>query len=179
MRNFALAAREWFQKELAEFDLHLMPLTFISLPTSVTAFLLNVEERNFLSYLNEFDQSDRDPDSLYSIALNIEVNYSNSKAKGASPISYSTDPSATPIYLTEEQIRVRYPWNYRILTDRCKSRYADFKVNQIYHDVRKRIQDDQRFAMVRYLDPEMRTGTPKVFFNPNILNELDKHYTRN
>jgi hypothetical protein len=90
----------------------------------------------------------------------------------------TNDPSALAVRLTEEQILERYPWDYKTLTEKCRLRYVNFKVNQEYHEIRKRLEADQRFAHIRRLDPENPKSSKKVFYNPNILAEFDKHYTR-
>ncbi len=53
------------------------------------------------------------------------------------------------IRLTDEQIREKYPWDYREPTRRCRERYVDFKVNEKYHRIRKGLEGDQVYAYVR------------------------------
>jgi hypothetical protein len=64
------------------------------------------------------------------------------------------------------------------LTKECRKRYADFKAVQKYHDLRKRMLKDKRFGEIRFLDPGNARSAKKPFFNPNILQELDKHYKK-
>ena len=80
--------------------------------------------------------------------------------------------------LTEENIRERYPWDYGTLSAKCRQLYSDFKENQHYHKIRKRLAMDARFGHVRYLDPANTKSNGRTFFNPNILREFDKIYTR-
>jgi len=40
----------------SEFELHLMPLAFVDLPTNMDSLLLNAEEKNFLSFLKALDK---------------------------------------------------------------------------------------------------------------------------
>jgi|GEM_PF-3078550 len=47
-----------------------------------------------------------------------------------------------------------------------------------YHDLRAALLKDGRYGEVRYLDPDNKKSSKKPFFNPSILQELDKHYTR-
>ena len=46
-----------------------------------------------------------------------------------------------------------------------------------YHQLRKSLEGDQRFAFVRYLDPEKPTSVKKKFYSQAILKEFDKCYT--
>ena len=178
VKNFVSATREWFGRELSEFSLYLMPLSFIGVPDKVDAVVLNAAEKQFISYLDGIDDPYVDPTAPYTVTVNVDIKFSRSKTKDALLVQTSTDPDATPILLTEEQIREQYPWDYNRLTEVCKSRYSDFKQNQAYHDVRKQLEDDERFARVRFLDPGNAKSAKKPFFNPNILNEFDKHYTK-
>lgn len=177
-KNFATTVHDWFDRELSEFELHLMPLAFVDLPTNMDGFLLNAEEKNFLSFLETLEKPQADPGSPYSVTVNIEFKYTRSKAKDALPVQNTDNPNAPAIRMTEEQIREKYPWDYAALSQKCRARYQDFKENQKYHDIRKPLQADQRFGAIRFLDPGNPRSAKKPFFNPNILNELDKHYTK-
>lgn len=177
-KNFANVVHDWFERELSEFELHLMPLAFVDLPTNMDGYLLNVEEKNFLSFLEGFDNSQDDPDTPYSVTVNIELKFTRSKAKDALTAQLTTDPDAPAVRLTDEQIREKYPWDYQKLTTECSRRYSNFKQDKTYHTIRKGLMSDPRFGKIRYLDPGNTKSPKKPFFNPNILNEIDKHYTK-
>ena len=178
-KNFATTVHDWFDRELSEFELHLMPLAFVDLPTNMDGFLLNAEEKNFLSFLEALDKPQADPDSPYSVTVNIELKFTRSKAKDALAAQITNDPNAPAVRLTDEQIREKYPWDYQKLTEECAKRYSDFKQDKTYHAVRKGLMSDSRLGTIRFLDPGNSKSQKKPFFNPNILNELDKHYTKN
>ena len=178
VKNFTTAIYEWFDREVTEFNVHLMPLTFVGPPSDVEGALLNAEQNNFLAFLDSIDEPEVDPTSPYSVRVNVDVKFTRSKAKDAPAVRVTNDPSAVPVQLTEENIRERYPWDYRTLTAKCRQRYADFKENSQYHGIRKGLENDQRDSRRRLLDPDNPNGTSKVFFNPNILGEFDKHYAK-
>lgn len=178
VKNFAAAVHDWFERELTEFELHLMPLAFMGLPSSMDGFLLNVEEKNFLTFLEELDKPTANPSSPYSVTVNIELRFTRSKAKDALAVQLSNDPSAANVRLTDEQIREKYPWDYQKLTDECRARYSDFKSDKKYHVIRKELLGNTRFGDIRFLDPGNPKSAKKPFFNPNIISELDKHYKK-
>ena len=178
VKNFVNVVDEWFQREVTEFSLHLMPLSFMQLPSNVKGFLFNTEEKNFLAFLYSIHAFEDEPESPYSVSVNVDVRFTKSKATDALPFQKTDDPSALKVNLTEEDIRQRYPWDYATLTERCKKRYEDFKENQKYHNIRMRLQADERFGRLRFLDPGNTKSAKKPFFNPNIMVELDKHYTK-
>jgi hypothetical protein len=127
------------------------------------------------------------PDSLirvggndkFSVAVNIQVNFVRSKVKDALSVAVdNTDPKATKIQLTEENIRQRYPWDYRRLTEECRKRYKGFKEDAMYHKKRKAAMGKPQFGTVRLLDPGNPKSSKKPFFSPNILSEFDRVYTK-
>lgn len=177
-KNFTAAIKEWFNREPSEFELHLMPLAFVDLPASMEGILLNAEEKNFIAFLEGLDKHHADPTSPYSVTVNIEIKFTRSKAKDALHAQLTTDPNAPAVRLTDEQIREKYPWDYQKLTEECTKRYSNFKRDKKYHQIRKPLQADIRYGTIRYLDPGNPKSQKKPFFNPNILNDLDKHYKK-
>lgn len=178
LKNFAAVVGEWFGRDLSDLNLYLMPLSFMTLPNECQAVMLNPYEKHFLAYLDTLESSAEDRVSPYSVSVNIEVKFTRSKAKDALAVQMTTDPQAPAVRLTEEQVREKYPWDYERLTEECRKRYEGFKVNQQYHDKRRTLQADPRFGIVRYLDPAKPNGPKKIFFNPNILQELDRVFQK-
>ena len=178
LSNFVLAVKNWFSSDLSKLNFYLMPLSFVRLPRTTKGIILNSEEENFLSYLAELEQGTANDDSGFAVTINIEVKFTRSKAENAAKVRSSGDPDATNIRLTEEQIRETYPWDYGRLTEECEKRFQDFKCNREYHRFRKPLLGSAKYCYTRRLDPENPKSSKKVFYNPNILQELDKHYTK-
>jgi len=178
VKNFAAAVQDWFKEDLSRFNFYLMPLSFVPPPLTTEAVELNKEEKNFLRYINQLNSAELDPNARYSVAINIEVRFVRSKSAPATPVRLTKDPTAPAVRLSDEQIRERYPWDYRALTEECRSRYKDFKADSKYHTLRKALVDNPQLAHVRRLDPQNPKSPEKVFYSQAILNELDKHYTR-
>ncbi len=178
VKNFATAMGEWFGRGLSELDLHLMPLAFIDLPANVQGSLLNPAEKKFLAFLDEKDGAKTTGDSPYAVTVQVNVTFVKSGDGDAVPTRVTNDPSATPIRLTDDEFTTRYPWSYKDLTDRCKQRYTNFKMNREYHHIRKQLEQKQSFAMTRFLNPNNPKSSKTTFYNPSILQEFDKHYTK-
>lgn len=178
LKNFVSAVQDWFGEDLSRFNFYLMPLSFVAPPPTVEAVQLNKREENLLQFLDSLKPDNDDPTARYSVAVNIEVRFVRSKATGAVPVQVTDDPNAPAVHVTEEQILERYPWDYAELTTRCRKRYTDFKIDQEYHQIRKSLEGDRRFAHIRRLDPGNPKSPKKTFYAPNIMSEFDKHYTR-
>lgn len=177
VKNFANVVSDWFGRSINEFGVHLIPLTFFDTP-SFDGVVLRSEEKHFFTFLDSLDYGTDDPTTPYNVAVNVDIKFRRSTTESAVSVSRSRDSSAVSLTLSEEDIRVRYPWDYFTLTERCEKRYTDFKQNQDYHGHRKRLESDSRFAHVRYLDPGNPKSSKKILYNPNIMSELDKHYCR-
>jgi hypothetical protein len=177
LKNFVAAVQDWFKEDLSRFNFYLMPLSFVAPPPSLEAIQLNRHEKNFLAFLDRLTPKEEDPAARYSVAVNVEVRFVRSKAASAASVRVTNDPNAPAVRLSEEQIRESYPWDYQELTDRCRKRYSDFKVDQKYHKLRKNLESDKHFAHERRLDPE-KPRPKKMFYASAILEQFDKHYRR-
>lgn len=178
LKNFVAAMKSWFGRDMSEFNFYLMPLSFVALPNQTEGVVLNHEEKKFLSFVESLEPSNDDASSPYSVTVNIDIKFTRSKAKDALGVQVTNNPNAPEVRLTEEQIRERYPWDYDRLNEECAKRYTDFKQAQKYHTIRKQLLKDNRFGEIRFLDPGNPKSPKKPFFNPNIIHELDKHYTK-
>ena len=178
IKNFALATKDWFNRNLSEFNFYLMPLSFVDLPQQTSAMILNQEENNFLEYLKQLEAGAGETGSEYAVTIKVDVAFTRSKAKDATAVRITNNPEAPEVRLTEEQIREKYPWDYDKLKTECRNRYTDFKLNKRYHHIRKSLSADRKFCFIRYLDPGNPKSSTKPFFNSNILQEMDRHYSR-
>lgn len=68
--------------------------------------------------------------------------------------------------------------DYCKLTEECKKQYPDFKCDQKYHDIKKMLFGNEKFCYIRHLDPDNPKSSKKTFYDPNILQEFDKHYLK-
>ena len=178
LKNFVLAVRKWFSRDLGELNFYLMPLSFVRLPRRAKGIVLSNEENNFLTYLGGLEKKAETTDSEYAVTINIDMTFTRSKTDDAAKVRPTREPDAIEIRLTEEQIREQYPWDYGKLTEECKKRFQDFKCDRKYHSLRKPLLVDEKFCYTRRLDPDNPKSSKKTFYNPNILQELDKHYLK-
>ena len=97
--------------------------------------------------------------------------------KSGIEIRPSSSPKALPVNIEEKDIRKFYPYDYRQLTTELKNRYTDFKENQYYHNLRKKLKLQKEFCFTKTLDPNCPKSPKKDFYSKEIINEFDKHYT--
>jgi len=178
LKNYVTLFNKWFGKDLSKFNFYLMPLSFVAQGKQNDVLLLNNEEKNFFKYVNQLEELRSNEDLDYSIALNVNVNFSRSTLKDEIKMAYSNDETAIKVFLTEQQIQEKYPFDYGTLTDKCKNRYTDFCLNGEYHNCRRKYESDCKCAYIRYLDPQNKKGSKKIFYSETMLSKLDKHYVR-
>lgn len=177
--NYVNLVKKWFGDDLTRYNFFLMPIGFIKAPTHASAVTLTQNEKNLLAYLISLDQTTTGTENDdFSVSLRVDLSFHRQKVEGAVPVQVTTDPTATKVILSEEDIRQQYPWDYDALTTRLSSRYADFKLNQKYHNIRKSLQTGPKFVHTRFLDPANPKSAKKDYYNPNILQLFDQHYTR-
>jgi len=179
VRNFIDLAHKWFDEDLSEYSLYLMPIGFLPVLGAVEGVSPTTDEAKLLKYLESLI-SDTDVNSSddHSVALEVDISMKRSSSDASVQVALTDDPDAVKVQLTEEDIRKKYPWDYAELTKRLRDRYVDFKVNRKYHSIRMPLRTDPRYVKTRLLDPGNPRSPRKDFFNPNILGVFDRHYTR-
>ncbi len=180
VKNFVTLADKWFQQDLSSYSLYLMPIGFLAAPAA-TAVVVGGEEGRLVAYLRNMmaaQNASSTTTAAYHIALDVNISFKRSATDAVSTFTLTNDPNAPHVYLTEEDIRQKYPWDYKELVKRCRSRFLDFKENEEFHKIRRPLLADSRYVRDRFLDPGNPKSAKKQFHNPNILTEFDKHYKR-
>lgn len=177
LKNYVQIIKEWFDKDLIEYNFYLMPLSFMKTPDQIEAITLNKEEENYIHFINELENDKKEKDA-YDVTINIDVKFIRSKAKDALNVQLTNNPYAPEVRMTEENIKEKYPWDHKELLERLKMRYCNFKQNQHYNDIKRPLNENKKFVHVRLLDPSNPKGSKKKFYNQNILKEFDKHYKK-
>ena len=179
VKNFIELGKRWFAIDLSTDHFYLMPIGFLSAPGTATAVLISSDEQKLVDYLsNLVSNSAVESGADFHVALEVNLSFKRTPTDAVASVRITDDPNAPQVAITEEDIRKRYPWDYEELTKRLRRRYIDFITNQKYHSIRKPLMTDNRYANSRYLDPGNPKSAKKDFYNPNILSEFDKHYTR-
>lgn len=179
VKNFIELARRWFSIDLSGYGLYLMPIGFISAPGTATAIPASADEGKLVRYLAEVITASRsDEDRDFNVALEINLSFKRAPSDALAAVAVTNDPSAPKVTLSEEDIRKTYPWDYGELIRRLRKRYSDFKTTAKFHGIRKPLLPDPRYVRTRFLDPGNVRSGKKDFYNPNIVNEFDRHYTR-
>lgn len=178
VKNFVLLAKKWFGKDMSSALNLVLPLSFIGGTGEAESVVVSPDESRLISYLQKLAEADSDSSSAYAVAVKVQVKIEKSSLATASKVQISKDPDAVKVTLSEQDIREKYPWDYRELCSRLSKRYKDFKQDGKFHSIRKPMLSDEKFAKSRYLDPGNPKSPKKDFYNPNVLPVFDGHYTK-
>jgi hypothetical protein len=177
LKNFVELSKRWFKEDLSGYSLFLMPIGFMTAPAASAVVGLGGEAQALSQYLATLAKQGSGADSDYHVALEVNLSFKRTSTQNADlTVAVTKDPTAPKVTLSEEDIRKAYPWDFAELTKRLRSRYLDFKSDGKYHNARKVLEGDPRFARSRYLDPG-NTKSPRKNDSPNVVAEFDKQYT--
>jgi len=88
------------------------------------------------------------------------------------------NPDAPEVRLSEAAALDIYPLTYRELTDMLSSRYKNLVENGTYHQLRKSLTKNLKYARERLLNPRNPRSSKTCFYSHAILDEFDKHYEK-
>jgi hypothetical protein len=181
LRNFIELGKQWLKLDLSDVSLYLMPIGFLPSGEAVSAITLSNQEQRVVNYLATLMREGHDKEVQdYHVSLNVNISFKRTPPSAANAVIVSNnpnDPNALVVNVTEEDIRRQYPWDYKTVTERLENRYLDFKANNKYHELRKRLATNPQYMRSRYLDPGNPKSSRKDFYSPNIVAEFDKSYT--
>ena len=125
VKNFIELAQRWFNLDLSQYNLYLMPIGFVTAPGSATALRTSPHEGNLVSYLRSLVAEQESGDtSGFHVALEVNLSFKRSAADAVTTVEVTDDPNAVKVVLTEEDIRNKYPWDFRELTQRLRDRFV-------------------------------------------------------
>lgn len=181
LRNYLYLATEWFQLDLSAYNFFLMPISFYhGFETAEPASRAHYPEQvqKLLAYLDSLEEEPVEAEAKQHVALRLETKLVRGKDARSVAFRWTDDPSAPAITVREEDIFKNYPLTYRDLADKMKRRYEHFLENKVFHKLRQALEKESKYAIVRLLHPSNPRSARQRFYNANILQEFDKHYTR-
>jgi hypothetical protein len=162
LRNFSYAAKAWFNRDLGSYDFALMPFAFES-PAGIIQTVFADDAKGPTAKLQKLLTDTKqafpfDAAKPFNVGVEVELRFVRKAIDGAIPVRVAPgDPNAVPVTVSEEDARKAYPWTYDNLRRALHRRYADFKENETFHRIRKPLERDTRYCLVRQLD----TKNPK------------------
>ena len=183
LKNYVYLSTEWFQLDLSKYNFFLMPISFyhgFETVEPACEALYPQQVQKLLNYLDSLKYADSEDENVsnQNVALCLETRLVKGKRSEAIEFKWTDDPKAPSMSLREEDVLKNYPLIYRELTNALRRRYLNFVENREYHRIRKRIEKENKYCLVRLLNPNNPNSTKQRFYNPNIFKEFDKFYKK-
>ncbi|SFU33537.1 hypothetical protein SAMN05216417_101321 [Nitrosospira multiformis] len=181
LRNYLFLVTDWFQVDLTSYNFFLMPISFYhgfeaAEPATRTHYPVQVQK--LLTYLDSLEQQDVADDAKQHVVLRLETKLVRGKDTSAVAFRWTDDPKAPAVMVREEDVLKSYPMTYRDLANTLKRRYVNFLENKDFLKIRQALEKENKYSIVRFLHPSNPNSSKQRFYNPNILQEFDKHYVR-
>ena len=175
VQNFTKVYKDWFQDSIAM--PYLLPLGFVG--TAQTAVSKHpLRQRQLLKELSDLASSNNEPESGYSVKMQIQVEL-NRGLSGGGNIGLTNAPGAPKVSISDDEALKTFPTSYRELVEECRNRYPNFKQNNKFHAVMKNVNQDPTCTYERKLDPTIEKSSIKRFYNlEQTLAKLDNGYTK-
>jgi len=174
IKNYMNIIKFWnIEIDLSNYNFYLMPLAYID--SKIEASSITTDEvQKYVDFVK--NKVNGATDDEYTIAISIDIQFNKTNSFDAIGVKYS--PDGIPITISEEDIRVRFPLDTKKLTETAKKRYTDFKQDKKFNNAMKILKSNDKLCHIRQLDPENPKSMKKPYYSSNILQELDKKYTR-
>ena len=183
LKSYVESVKEWFVYDLSQYNFYLMPLSFYH-PHEWKSYSINQEDtqhQNLLNYISEVEKRfPSDVRAKHNISLILETKFVKSKSINAIPVRYTKDNGTITISIdSEEKFADKYKWTFRDdLVTKLKERYSDIAFDRRFRSIINELEKNPNYCGVRYLDFKSKKGGKKIFYDPNIVVEFDKYYTK-
>lgn len=160
--------------DFSKYNFYLMPLAYVDSKIEAEAALTE-ETKNYVNLIKRsIERKDEGDD--YDIAISIDINFK--KGSSFDALGFKYDENGVPVMIREEDIKKRFPLSYKDIWTKCMIRYSDFKKNNRFNEIMKRIQANAKLTHTRKLDADNPKTVKQMFYSTNIWKELDKEYTK-
>ena len=86
------------------------------------------------------------------------------------------EPGAMKVSLSEEDISNNFPLDYKGVLEKCKEEVSEFKQNDKFHTIMRKLKEKPVFCFTRKLDPRNNKTSTKTFYSKSIVDEIKKEY---
>lgn len=179
LKSYLKVCNSWFDYDLSKYNFYLMPISFFH-TFEIESFSINKQPKqlqNLISYILQKEiEHPSNVESDHNISLRLETKFAKSTNPEALQVEYSKDAKLKVKIDAEEKFKNQYPLDYDKLIQKLSTRYKNFSRNAKFRELKKKLEESERYCGKRFLDINKRTGTPKKYYSTEIFKEFDKHY---
>lgn len=176
IKNYVSIIKKWkLEINMSKYNFYLMPLAYVDSNFEAEGVITD-EVAKYLNFVKKKVNDNSGKTDEFTIAIAIDINFKKSNSFDGLPMKY--DKNGTEITITEEDMRVKYSLTYNDIKSQLKTRYENCKMDKAFHNVMKRIKENDKLYHFRKLDISDEKSGGKGFYSSNIWQELDKIYSR-
>ena len=176
VKNFIGIIKYWnLDLDISAYNLYLMPLAYVDEKITVPS-VITAENASYLSFVKQLLETDDGVESDFDIAISIDVDFK--KGNTFDSVGFHYDADRIKVELTEENIKSKFPWSYKEMTARCRTRYSDFKQDPKYNGLVKEIKLNNKLCVTRPLYFDNPKSQKVYYYSSNVLQFFDQHYTK-
>ncbi len=181
VRNYVIAAQQWFNVTFDDLNIASIPLSFALDKKDIEAVAKKQPATvlKFLAHMQGLQNAISSEASDFSFSVKVDFDLTKKKTDGALK-ALIVGPNDNPDIKVVNVIKHMpdgFDWTYEMLTKRLEARYSNFKQNQAYHALRNPMEKDAKYCYEHYLNVKEKKGR-KRYYNPNIVTVFDQHYTK-
>ena len=181
--NYVVATSEWFERDLSSYSFFLMPMSFFY-PSELEKSLFSENPKEVSKLLRFLEKakasSSLDSNSKYLIFQKITFGFTRSETRESDLTAKTVTADAdVSVKMDEESfIETYYPLEYEKIIEHLRKKIQRFKVNDEFRRTMRELESDgDKFCKPKYRNHRKKTGNPKKWYSPKILEALYKHYS--
>jgi len=93
-------------------------------------------------------------------------------------IRLTDDPNATPFNMSDDKFRSIWKYDYNQVVAWCRKNVNGFKQNNLFYDIKKKIEKDENCAYKRKLDNRNVKSPSKTFYTDEALKMIKEEYSK-
>lgn len=176
VKNFIGVIKCWnLDLDISSYNLYLMPLAYVDEKLTVPS-VITAENESYLAFVKHLLETDDGGESDFDIAISIDIDFKKGNTFDSVGVHYDAD--GVKVELTEENIKSKFPWSYKEVTARCRTRYPDFKQDSKYNGIVRDIKLNKKLCVTRPLYFDNPKSQKTYYYSSNVLQFFDNYYTK-
>lgn len=183
LRSYLDLVNIWFNYNLDKYNFYLMPISFFH-TFEMESFSINgktEQQENFFAYVSKkMIDNPTDLANPHNVALKLETKFERSSTSEALPVKYANDSPIIVRQAIENKIKIGLEngtlYDHNDFIEKLKKAIPNFKLNSEFYDHRRKLEGNDKYQIVRYLDPIKKTGSKKSYWTLDAFNEIKSRY---
>jgi hypothetical protein len=176
LKNYMHCVEKWFKHDLSRYNFYLMPLAF-QYPLEAQSARppkANTPLRRLVEHFAKVEAAHPPAAGAEtSLSLKVELKFVRTTGPDAVPVRLTSDPSAIVVQMSEDDVRKRWPWDYKTLCKELRRRIPGFAMTKQFHKQKGVLQKNPAYCHVRQLDPGNPHTQKQRFYNPSVVDAFE------